>query len=148
MNLRRILAFALVFTSVPIVALHAATSAKWNLLIITADDLNGDSMGWVGSKVGATPNIDAFASTCDQFLQCHVSAPICQPSRSAFMTGRVPHRNGALGFNPISLDVPTLPEVLKSNGYFTAAINKLIHMAPREKFPWDVALDGSGKNPK
>src|SRR5205823_262954 len=64
------------------------------------------------------------------------------------MTGRVPHRSGALGFNPIRLDVPTLTEVMGSNGYFTAAMNKLIHMAPRQKFNWDLALDGSGKNPK
>src|SRR5439155_8861529 len=33
-------------------------------------------------------------------------------------------------------------------GYFTAAMNKLVHMAPRQKFNWDLALDGSGKNPK
>src|SRR4030095_12691918 len=102
---------------------HAA-ERKWNVLFVTADDLNGDSMGWMGSKVGATPNIDSFAATCHQFRICHVSAPICQPSRSAFMTGRVPHRNGALGFNPIRTDVPTLTELMSSNGWFTAAINK------------------------
>src|SRR5439155_3891248 len=33
-------------------------------------------------------------------------------------------------------------------GYFTAAMNKLVHMAPKQKFNWDLALDGSGKNPK
>ena len=64
------------------------------------------------------------------------------------MTGRVPHRNGALGFDPINLDVPTLTEVMSSNGYFTAAINKTIHMAPESKFKWDVRLEGSGKNPQ
>lgn len=116
-----------------------------NLLIITADDMNGDS--WFNSKVSATPNLDAFAKTCYRFEQMHVSAPICQPSRSALLTGRVPHRNGALGFGPINLDVPTLTEVLGSNGYFTAAINKIIHMAPRQKFNWDLALDHSGKYP-
>lgn len=120
---------------------------RLNLLIITADDLNGDSMGWVGSKVGATPNIDAFAKNCSQFIQTHVSAPICQPSRSALMTGRVPHRNGALGFHPINVDVPTLGEVLRSNGYYNACINKVGHMAPKEKFAWDETFDGSGKNP-
>jgi N-sulfoglucosamine sulfohydrolase len=125
--------------------LQAKTTNHLNLLIITADDMNGDS--WFNSKVGATPHLDAFAKTCYRFEQMHVSAPICQPSRSALMTGRVPHRNGALGFGPINLDVPTLTEVLSSNGYFTAAINKISHMAPRQKFNWDLALDGSGKNP-
>jgi N-sulfoglucosamine sulfohydrolase len=127
-----------------VVGLHAAERPR-NLLIITADDMNGDS--WFNCPVGATPNLDAFAKTCYRFEHQHVSAPICQPSRSALMTGRVPHRNGALGFNPIRLDVPTLPEVLSSNGFFTAAINKLQHMAPPKKFNWDTKFDGSGKNP-
>jgi N-sulfoglucosamine sulfohydrolase len=126
----------------------SSAAEKPNLLIITADDLNGDSMGWMGGKVGATPNLDKFAATCQRFEHFYTTAPICQPSREAFMTGRVPHRSGALGFNPIRLDVPTLPEVLKSNGWFIAAINKTAHMQPAEKFPWDFRSDGSGKSPK
>jgi N-sulfoglucosamine sulfohydrolase len=125
-----------------------AAAPRLNLLIITADDMNADSPGWMGSKLGATPNLDAFAATTFRFEQCHVSAPICQPSRSALMTGRVPHRNGALGFGPIRTDVPTLVEVLKSHGYHTAAINKVNHMMPRSKFPWDLVLEGSGKEPE
>lgn len=121
---------------------------SWNLVIITADDLNGDSMGWMGSKVGATPNIDAFAATCQQFRNCHAVVPICQPSRAALMTGRLPHRNGALGFGPVRSDVLTMTELMSGHGFLTAAINKIAHMMPREKFHWDVALEGSGKNPK
>jgi len=73
---------------------------------------------------------------------------ICQPSRSALLTGRVPHRNGALGFEPIDLDVPTLVEVLRDRGYVTAAFNKLSHMQPPSKFPWDFALADSGRKPR
>jgi len=112
----------------------AASAAPLNLLLVTADDMNADSTGFMGSKLGATPNLDAFAATAFRFEQCHVSAPICQPSRSAFMTGRVPHRNGALSFHPIRTDVPTLVEILRDRGYFTAAINKIEHMAPKTKF--------------
>ena len=124
-----------------------AADAPLNLLIITADDMNADSSGGMGSTLGATPNLDAFAATAFRFAQCHVTVPICQPSRSAFMTGRVPHRNGALGFNPIRTDVPTLVEVLKGQGYHAAVINKVVHMMPASKFPWDLALNGSGKDP-
>ena len=124
-----------------------AAESPLNLLIITADDMNADSSGGMGSTLGATPNLDAFAATAFRFAQCHVSVPICQPSRSALMTGRVPHRNGALGFNPIRTDVPTLVETLKSQGYYAAVINKVVHMMPASKFPWDLALNGSGKKP-
>jgi N-sulfoglucosamine sulfohydrolase len=129
-------------------AVRAEPPKRLNLLLITADDMNADSSGWMGSKLGATPNLDAFARTGHRLVNHHVSAPICQPSRSALMTGRVPHRNGALGFNPINTDVPTLVEVLAKAGYHTSAINKIAHMAPASKFPWHVSRNGSGKNPK
>lgn len=119
-----------------------------NLLIITADDMNADSGGWNGSKLGATPNLDAFAKSAQRFVNSHVTVPICQPGRSALMTGRVPHRNGALGFNPIRRDVPTLVEVLREHGYFTGVIAKAVHMAPADKFPWHAVGEQTlGKQP-
>ena len=119
-----------------------------NLLIITADDMNADSGGWNGNTLGATPNLDAFAKGAHRFVNSHVTVPICQPGRSALMTGRVPHRNGALGFNPIRRDVPTLVEILRDDGYYTAVIAKAVHMAPAEKFPWHaVGEQALGKQP-
>jgi len=129
-------------------ALAADSQKPLNLLVITADDMNADSGGWNGNTLGATPNLDAFAKTAHRFVNSHVSVPICQPGRSALMTGRVPHRNGALGFNPIRRDVPTLVELLRDNGYYTAVIAKAAHMAPAEKFPWHSIGDQSlGKQP-
>ncbi len=119
-----------------------------NLLLITADDLNADSAGWMGSPLALTPRLDALAGSAHRFVNAHVTAPICQPSRSALFTGRVPHRSGALGFDPVGGDVPTLVEVLRAQGYHTAAINKLAHMQPASKFPWDLALTGSGRRPR
>ncbi len=127
-------------------SLHAA-APKWNLLFVTADDMNADSVGWMGCKLGTTPNLDAFAATAHQFRNNHVTVPICQPGRSAFMTGRVPHRNGALGFQPITPGTPTLTSVLKAAGWFTAVIDKHPHMKPDAEFNWDLKLSGSGKNP-
>src|SRR5262245_35084872 len=128
--------------------LQAQAPKVLNLLIITADDMNADSPGWMGNKLRPTPNLDAFAAKSHRFVNHHVSAPICQPSRQAFMTGRVPHRNGGTGFNPIRPDVPTLVTVLAARGYFTAAVNKVPHMAPPQAFPWNLTLDGSGRSPK
>jgi N-sulfoglucosamine sulfohydrolase len=120
----------------PLAELHAGDAPKkWNVVFITADDMNADSSGWMGSKVGATPNLDKFAATAHQFLNNHVSAPICQPSRSAFMTGCVPHRSGALGFNPIKAGTPTLASLLRSAGWFAAVIDKHPHMKPDAEFP-------------
>ena len=126
---------------------EASPPRRTNLLLVTADDLNGDSAGWMGGTAIPTPALDALAAESHRFVNAHVTAPICQPSRAALLTGRVPHRSGAMGFDPIRDDVPTLVEVLRARGYFTAAINKLEHMSPPAKFPWDLALRGSGKRP-
>ncbi len=118
----------------------ATPAPRLNLLLITSDDLNFDSMGFMGCSLGATPHLDAFAATSYVFAHTHAAAPICQPSRSALFSGRVPHRNGATGFNDMFADVPTLPEVLGARGYFKAGINKLGHMTPLEKMGWDFSL--------
>lgn len=141
-----------VLATVAVLSVSAAVAAdppkKWNLLLVTADDMNADSSGWMGNTLGATPNLDAFAKTAHRFVNHHVTAPICQPCREALLTGRVPHRSGGLGFNPIRADVPTLVEVLRGSGYYTAAIAKLAHMAPAAKFPWHATgAQELGKDP-
>ncbi len=145
MRLAATFAFAVIVAT----GIHAADPpAKMNLLVITADDLNADSCGWLGNTLGATPHLDAFTKTAHRFVNAHVTVPICQPGRSALMTGRVPHRNGALGFNPIRRDVPTLVETLREAGYYTGVIAKAIHMAPADKFPWHTVGEQSlGKQP-
>lgn len=118
-----------------------------NLLFMTADDMNGSMPGWMGNPLKPTPNMDAFAATAHRFIDNHDAAPICQPSREAMMTGLWPQRSGGLGFNPINEGVPTLATVLKENGYFIAAFNKLEHMQPTSCFPWDYSTNDSGRNP-
>jgi arylsulfatase A-like enzyme len=63
------------------------------------------------------------------------------------MTGLVPHRSGALGFDPVSPGTPTLPGLLRARGYYTAVMNKRLHMTPDAAFPWDMKFGRSGKEP-
>ena len=144
----KLIVITLVLATFACTALASDSPKPLNLLVITADDMNADSGGWNGNTLGATPHLDAFAKSAHRFVNSHVTVPICQPGRSALMTGRVPHRNGALGFNPIRRDVPTLVEVLREQGYYTGAIAKAVHMAPADKFPWHAIGEQSlGKRP-
>jgi N-sulfoglucosamine sulfohydrolase len=129
-----------------------AASQRLNVLFITADDMNYDTPGVVGCKVpDITPNIDRLAAEGLRFRQAHVTVAVCQPSRECLMTGRYPHRNGAVGFYPINKDVPTLQESLKVAGYHQGILGKVIHLRPAEKFPWDFQHDqgelGMGRDP-
>ena len=92
-------------------SLTNATSlaARPNVVFITVDDMNCDSVGAYGCPLPEiTPAIDSLAASGMRFEHAHVTIAICQPTRAVWMTGRYPHRNGALGFDPINADVPTL----------------------------------------
>jgi N-sulfoglucosamine sulfohydrolase len=122
-----------------------------NLLLITADDMNGDTPGCCGGPPSVTPAIDRLASDGVLFRRAHVPVAICQPSRSALMTGRFPHRNGAEGFEPIDPGIPVLTDVLKAAGMRVGILGKVDHLAPVERFGWDTIVTfpqlGLGRDP-
>jgi N-sulfoglucosamine sulfohydrolase len=123
-----------------------------HVLMITADDMNWDSPGCFGSKTpDITPHIDRLAEKGLRFQHAHITIAVCQPCRSVWMTGRYPHRNGAEGFQPIDVKVPTLQESLHEAGYLNGILGKVGHLAPREKFKWDMTHDvgelGHGRDP-
>jgi len=128
-----------------------------NFILITADDLNYDSVGCYGCKIPQiTPHIDKLASRGMKFTSAHVNIAVCQPSRQSIMTGRYPHRNGAEGFEPIDEDVPTLQENLRKVGYLNGILGKEIHLKPKSKYCWDFYITegrlasgaGIGRSPK
>ena len=123
-----------------------------NILLITADDMSYDSLGVTGCPLpGITANLDRLASQGMRFANAHVTVAVCQPSRSVLMTGRYPHRNGSVGFEPIRQDVPTLQESLRRAGYINGILAKTTHLAPAAKFCWDVVVPaeelGQGRDP-
>ena len=118
-----------------------------NLLLITVDDMNCDSIGAYGCQVpSVTPNIDRLASEGLRYDRAFVNIAICQPTRAVWMTGRYPHRNGALGFDPIDAKVPTLPESLKQVGYYNALIGKHHHVIPSRAEAFDLIRKQSQLN--
>jgi N-sulfoglucosamine sulfohydrolase len=133
-------------------ALAARAAERPNVLLITADDMNYDTPNAAGGKTpGVTPHIDRLAGEGLRFVHSHVTVAVCQPSRECLMTGRYPHRNGAVGFYPVNKDVPTLMESLKGAGYQLGILGKVVHLRPAAKFPWDFQHDagdlGHGRDP-
>lgn len=131
----------------------AQKATRPNVLFITLDDMNWDSLGCTGCKVpGISPNIDKLASEGTRFEHAHVTIAVCQPTRSVWLTGRYPHRNGALGFQPINPRVPTLTEQLREAGYYNGIMAKVAHLAPQRKFAWDFVVQPGqlrvGRDPK
>ena len=109
-----------------------------NILFITADDLGYESLGFTGNTTpDISPNIDSLATESMQFRNAFVTVSVSQPSRSSWITGRYPHRNGAVGFNPICNENPMLGKQMRKAGYFTALYGKGTHFAPITEEQWD-----------
>ncbi|MGH1488286.1 MAG: sulfatase family protein [Acidimicrobiales bacterium] len=110
-------------------------SKQPNVLFIICDQLRGDHLGFAGNGVVRTPNIDRIASSGMVFGNSYVSNPVCMPSRSSIMTGRMPSAHGVV-FNDRSLDPndATFVRELRNAGWKTALLGKshLQHGTSRE----------------
>ena len=85
----------------------AAPSGPINFVVFIADDQGEGDLGCYGHPVLKTPNIDRLAAEGMRFDRAFLTISSCSPTRCSFLTGRYPHNNGALGFEPIRRDVPT-----------------------------------------
>jgi arylsulfatase A-like enzyme len=109
-----------------IVALSAAAAPKPNVLLIVADDLGYGDLGCYGATKIKTPNIDRLAGEGVRFTDAHAPAAVCQPSRYAILSGTYFMRAQRKGQQTLYFHEGqvTLPSLLKSAGYRTAAIGK------------------------
>jgi N-sulfoglucosamine sulfohydrolase len=114
--------------------LYAATNNSPNIILITVDDMNYNSVGAYGCPVkNITPNIDSLARQGIRFERAYVQCAVSMPSRNVLATGMYPQRSGLEGFNFIPEEslVKSVFEILQSNGYFTGCMAKLPHCFPK-----------------
>jgi len=109
-----------------------------NIVVILSDDLGVGELGAYGQSLIRTPHIDRLASEGLRFDAAYSGSPVCAPSRCVLLTGR--HSGRAYvrdnweaggwgpeqpeGQLPLAADEFTLAELLRANGYATAAGGK------------------------
>lgn len=118
-----------------------------NVLMIVIDDLNDYPHVLYDYPGLKTPNLSKFAQTAVTFNHAYCAAPVCNPSRSAFLSGMAPYKTGVYDNNypiessPVILKGEFLPEHFKKNGYTTFTRGKIFHTIPgKERFDamWDI----------
>jgi arylsulfatase A len=125
----------------------AADAARPNIVFVLVDDMGYADLGCMGAKDIKTPHIDRLASEGLKFTDFYANAPVCTPTRTAFITGRWQQRVGlewAFGFtaeqyrrvdgkwveepDKVALGLPTsevtIAQMLKPAGYATGAFGK------------------------
>jgi arylsulfatase A-like enzyme len=93
-----------------------------NIILITLDTTRADRMGFLGSKRGLTPNLDAMARQGVVFTRAYAHVPITTASHATILTGTYPQFNRVNDFGvPLSSRLPYLPDLLRAQGYHTGA---------------------------
>jgi arylsulfatase A-like enzyme len=97
-----------------------------NILWIIAEDM-GPHFACYGTQEVATPNLDRLAKQGVRYTRFYTTAPVCSPSRSAFMTGMyqttiAAHNHRSNRDRPLPAGVRLLSQWMEDAGYFTANI--------------------------
>ncbi|MDP3070326.1 MAG: sulfatase-like hydrolase/transferase [Opitutaceae bacterium] len=124
--------------------LTAQPVARPNIVFILADDLGWADVASHGGNA-PTPHLDRLAREGLE-LGAHYVAPVCSPTRTAFMTGRFWSRFGVTtpqNERALPWDTVTLPRALQSVGYDTCLTGKW-HLGSRpdqgpQRFGFDHA---------
>ncbi len=99
-----------------------------NILFLMTDQQRYDCIGYAPNSKVPTPHMDRIAEGM-AFLNCQTVNPICQPARTALLTGRYSHQIGTLRMSgDLNFDTPTYPQALQKAGYWTAGVGKFHYL--------------------
>ena len=115
----------------------AFTDDRPNIVFILTDDMGYSDPACYGGNFAPTPNIDRLAKEGIRFTHFYDDAPICSPSRAAYITGMFPARWNFTTYldrremnrdceqaDFLPTNAPALARVLKAAGYHTAHFGK------------------------
>jgi choline-sulfatase len=105
-------------------AVRSQKASSPNILVITVDALRFDHLSCYGYHQRTSPTIDELADTGVRFTNAISQASWTCPSLNAFITSTYPSTNGVYfwGQEP-GASIPTLPEILGKDGYYTGFIS-------------------------
>jgi arylsulfatase len=117
-----------------------------NVLIVLIDDFGFGQSSAFGGPI-RMPTVEKIAANGLKYNRFHTTA-LCSPTRTALLTGHNHHANNAGAIMELATAFPgntgnrpnsitTLAEILRQNGYSTAAFGKY-HETP----PWEVSISG------
>ncbi len=119
-----------------------------NVLFIAVDDLNH----WVGhlgrNPQTRTPHIDRLAQMGVTFTRANCAAPVCNPSRTALMSGMRPGTTGVYDngqdWKPVIGKDQTLTTQFLNAGYNVFGAGKIYHGSAHRDGEWTEYFDKSG----
>lgn len=100
----------------------APQNSQPDVFLVTIDTLRADHVHCYGDQQIETPALDSLAKDGVRFAQAFTPSPITNTSHTSILTGLLPSSHGVTDFGvPLAPSHPTLAELLKPQGYSTAA---------------------------
>ena len=101
-----------------------------NIVLVLVDDMGYGDFGVFNDGSSRTPILDHLTTESVCLTQHYSASCVCAPARAALLTGRYPHRTGAIdtlegrGLDRLALSEVTLADLLRSAGYATGLVGK------------------------
>ena len=101
-----------------------------NIVVILADDMGYGDFSCFNDGASSTPVLDELVRTGTCLTQHYSASPVCAPARASFLTGRYPHRTGAIdtlegrGLDRLRLGERTMGDLFAAAGYATGLVCK------------------------
>lgn len=122
-----------------------APAGKLNVLFIATDDWRNE-LSCYGTPGMKSPCVDRLAAGGVRFDRAYCQFPLCNPSRTSLLTGRLPTTTGVLDntlyFREAHPDWVTLPEYFRQHGYVAARTGKIFHGSIDDPQSWNEVADG------
>jgi arylsulfatase A-like enzyme/Tfp pilus assembly protein PilF len=108
--------------AVSVSSAQTVTGSSPDVYLITIDTLRADHVHCYGDEQIQTPALDSIARDGIRFTQAFTPSPITNTAHTSILTGLLPSVHGVTDFGiPLQKTIPTWAELLKQNGYQTAA---------------------------
>jgi arylsulfatase A-like enzyme len=136
-KMRKLYIIAMLFFAAILMCCGKVEENNINVVFLTIDALRADHLGCYGYPRNTTPNIDELAEKGIIFNYAFSHWPKTTPSLATVFTSTYGYRNGIMGGarNKYLEDWNvTLAEILKKNGYQTAAVQTNAVMAKETNF--------------
>lgn len=102
-----------------------------DIVMVMTDQHAARVMGCAGDAHAHTPALDAFAAQGTRFENCYCPAPLCVPSRMAFLTGLEPHQTGVFNNDAaLGSDIPTIAHAMGAAGYDCHLVGRMHFNGP------------------
>lgn len=100
------------------------------MVLIVADDMGWGDIGRYNEGRSRTPVLDELFAAGTVLTQQYSASPVCAPARAGLLTGRYPHRTGAIdtletrGLDRLGLGERTIADHFTGLGYVTGLVGK------------------------